>query len=67
MIYTFSFFSLLDSHSASLVLESDEIDVADDLFVIASKGASYSNTVPMNLLDSFFTYSSFCLNKRRGS
>lgn len=63
MIHTFSFFSLFSSCFELLLLDIDVIDVV----LIASKGASYSNTVPINLLDSSLMKPSFCLNKRRGS
>lgn len=63
MIHTFSFFPLFNSCFELLLLDIDVIDVV----LIASKGASYSNTVPINLLDSSLMKPSFCLNKRRGS
>lgn len=61
---TFSLVSLFDSCFDAVSLDS--VNVAD-VSLTVSKGASYSNTVPINLLDSSFTKPSFCLNKRRGS
>lgn len=63
MIHTFPFLSLFNSCFELLLLDF----VITDVVLIASKGASYSSTVPINLLDSSLMKPSFCLNKRRGS
>lgn len=62
--FTFSFSSSLFSFSLTSV---EAISADGEAIFIEYKGASYSRTVPRNLVDSSLLTSSLCLKRRRGS